>query len=330
MRARIVWIDMARGWAIIAVIIGHIIISDNYWLHRWIYSFHMPLFIYLSGILFKTQKKLIFLQKKIKSIILPYSFFSICIILFQFISMRKILSPELSLDIVISFVLQCRQSVLWYMTMLFILEILFFIIVKLPNKYQIITIVFMVAIGKVYYMHGGQGIFWNVDVCCNAITFFYFGYMSKNKLQFLKKMDKNKKLKIACSFLSINIIFCFLTWIVAGAGIEMYNCSFGFIPFSYLSAIAGIIFMVFLVNLMPEIRVVKYIGENSLTYYAVYAQIAMSLVYTIYSKIGIFQDMVGIWIWGHLLVSFILILFFCTIINICIKKTSLRIVLGGR
>lgn len=54
MKNRILWIDELKGFAIFLVIIGHVLISrflpQFQPLHTAIYSFHMPLFMFLSGI----------------------------------------------------------------------------------------------------------------------------------------------------------------------------------------------------------------------------------------------------------------------------------------
>ena len=42
-------------FATVLVIIGHSDITDNFkslWIYRWVYSFHMPLFFFISGFLF--------------------------------------------------------------------------------------------------------------------------------------------------------------------------------------------------------------------------------------------------------------------------------------
>lgn len=59
---RINWIDIAKGMAIIFVVIGHVVVSyhnvhlyeDSFlfnFSHQFVYSFHMALFMMLSGIL---------------------------------------------------------------------------------------------------------------------------------------------------------------------------------------------------------------------------------------------------------------------------------------
>lgn len=58
MKERLNYIDWLKGIAIIAVVMGHVIqydfmslnIAESSFLDRFIYSIHMPLFIFLSGL----------------------------------------------------------------------------------------------------------------------------------------------------------------------------------------------------------------------------------------------------------------------------------------
>ena len=84
---RISYIDMAKGIGIILVVLGHSIFpSEN--LTTWIYSFHMPLFFILSGMLLShthaTEQALTsFIRKKAQAIFIPYFVFSVLTILFS-------------------------------------------------------------------------------------------------------------------------------------------------------------------------------------------------------------------------------------------------------
>ncbi|MBP9989017.1 MAG: acyltransferase family protein, partial [Ruminococcus sp.] len=76
-KKRIDWIDMAKGYGMILVIIGHIV-ADKGIAFRLISSFHMPLFFVLSGYLFSNKKTFKeFFIKKVKSLVVPY--FCLCI-----------------------------------------------------------------------------------------------------------------------------------------------------------------------------------------------------------------------------------------------------------
>lgn len=50
MRQRLYWIDWAKVFALALMIIGHTGVTSDYE-HKWIYSFHMPLFFICSGML---------------------------------------------------------------------------------------------------------------------------------------------------------------------------------------------------------------------------------------------------------------------------------------
>lgn len=89
---RIKWIDMSRGVAIVLVVLGHVIgnaqaastISGHTWeiIHDIIYSFHMPLFFFMSGCV--NYKKSIFSYRdcirtygiRFASLLIPYVIFS--------------------------------------------------------------------------------------------------------------------------------------------------------------------------------------------------------------------------------------------------------------
>lgn len=54
---RIEWIDVCKGLGIFLVFIGHTNVSQlSRTLYDWIYSFHMPLFYMLSGLVFDKTK----------------------------------------------------------------------------------------------------------------------------------------------------------------------------------------------------------------------------------------------------------------------------------
>ena len=48
MSERVIWVDTAKGFAIISVVLGHSSLPIE--LRSVVYSFHMPLFFMLSGV----------------------------------------------------------------------------------------------------------------------------------------------------------------------------------------------------------------------------------------------------------------------------------------
>lgn len=88
---RIQWPDLLKAFAITLVVVGHVVSTYDYRSYNapiaeWIYSFHMPLFMMLSGMFFKhTLDKPFWPMIKIKcrTLLLPLFSWSIILLLFQ-------------------------------------------------------------------------------------------------------------------------------------------------------------------------------------------------------------------------------------------------------
>ncbi len=81
---RLCFLDILKGIGIILVIIGHSHVQSR--VGDLIYSFHMPLFFFLSGILFDAKKDkhvVDLLKRRLFTIIVPYIIFYIFLLLFQ-------------------------------------------------------------------------------------------------------------------------------------------------------------------------------------------------------------------------------------------------------
>jgi fucose 4-O-acetylase-like acetyltransferase len=82
---RIDWIDMAKGYGILFVIFAHLGVR---YIGSWIYTFHMPLFFFLSGYVFSTKYDFkTFVKRRYESIIIPY--FSLGIVLVAFLIIQQ-------------------------------------------------------------------------------------------------------------------------------------------------------------------------------------------------------------------------------------------------
>lgn len=73
---RISYLDYARSFTMLLVIWGHFYNGDNTIPHHYIYSFHMPLFFLVSGMLHKYSDSIPF-TKYLKTLLLPIVFFNV-------------------------------------------------------------------------------------------------------------------------------------------------------------------------------------------------------------------------------------------------------------
>ena len=119
---RISFIDGLKGYAIILVVIGHVITyaspSDfgRSWLFSFIYSFHMPLFLFLSGFLvyrYPPGQVFPFIVKKLKVLVYPY-------FLWLFIFAIAAGGIVVNGTVISNFAFMVKSYSLWFLPALFI------------------------------------------------------------------------------------------------------------------------------------------------------------------------------------------------------------------
>ncbi|AVK62251.1 acetyltransferase [Lactobacillus sp. CBA3605] len=94
MKSRIQWIDIARGIAILAVIVGHTLGPyTGGFLGSLIFAFHMPIFFILSGYLYHQRP----LQRELKNgslnLLVPYAITSILVLLISIVALQLPANP---------------------------------------------------------------------------------------------------------------------------------------------------------------------------------------------------------------------------------------------
>lgn len=148
MKERIIWLDNIKGLLIFLVVLGHCLQfsnsePDSCLLYNFIYSFHMPLFMCLSGYAcYKKEVNWNVIPKRAKQLLLPFVTFNI---------INSILTHQAIWDYVIN-----PQIGLWFLWVLFFITLLhtgsIFVSKLLKIKEEIfilISFVFVLAIIKI-------------------------------------------------------------------------------------------------------------------------------------------------------------------------------------
>ena len=157
-KQRIEWLDFLKGIGIILVIVGHSfrdkMLMDSFiadFIYSIIYVFHMPLFFFLSGITLNTDIEFkIFLKKRVKGLLIPLISFSVfqivvCEWLYGCV-IAKNQSVAFVKDRIIGILVQgdgeniAYASELWFLSCLFIAEILYYFIHRLIMAWRVIII----------------------------------------------------------------------------------------------------------------------------------------------------------------------------------------------
>lgn len=200
--------DIVRGEGICFVILGHIIqyiISPSDFDHniffRLIYSFHMPLFMFISGALVYNSKRPLnakWVQKKFMTLAVP--FFVWIPLIYTIGQTYKLMS---FMDYLIH-VIKSPDYARWFLWVLFLLHMLMFILtflkealckavkgsLKIPSVELLIECGIFVLIDALFLpvLHLHIPIL-GIGMCIWYFAFYFIGYIC-NKLNFIQKLCK--------------------------------------------------------------------------------------------------------------------------------------------
>lgn len=308
-------IDSIKGLAILLVVLGHSIQLnlydfDNNLLFKYIYSFHMPLFMFISGYLAWStfDGSIGKLKKRFISLIIPFvTWATISCLFYQYgisFFLKLIKSPDLGL---------------WFLLVLFEAYLLLFIAKRL--KFE--NVILVTLLGGLYY--SGRHNFLGLNLLSWFFLFFCAGY-------FLAKY-KNNVLPYASIFGYLSLVlFPILAYFWSRNGNPIFVSIFNWDHFPYLKllihtyrsvvAFLGIAFVITILRYSPNvIRKCLFVifGMFTLEIYA------LQWYFLKYFKNLQFNEPLKV------IISFIGCLAFCLIAIILIKQSRvLNLLLFGK
>jgi fucose 4-O-acetylase-like acetyltransferase len=271
------FIDTAKGICILLVLLGHVY-EIPLPLFKYIYSFHMPAFFFISGYLFNTirlsENYFEFFKIKWKRLIIPY--FSMGLICYTlFVIYPIITSKHIGLDywyfvkpiIGILYSMGTTEwlpncSPLWFLTCLFCTEQLFFQILK-NNKKTILFVVTIVISGILGYLTSLYIPFklpWNIDTSLTAICFYALGFMVRRRNLVNLMINKTSYLLFPIALL-INYVSIKYNPITI---VNLDANKYGNILLFYLGAISGIVCIILVSNWIQKSSILTFFGRNTM------------------------------------------------------------------
>lgn len=165
---------------------------------------------------------------------------------------------------------------LWFLPLLFITEILVYLIVLQNDKIQIVIMILIASIGFSYASVFKQVLPWGIDAVPIAIIFVWLGYIYKNKFIFKFEYLKRYGLFIMLPVLLLSIFWCNCNVAILGTSVDMHKMLYGN-PFVYLlAAIHGILFILLICQIIfdkRDIHFLQFIGRNTLHVYCLHGLI---------------------------------------------------------
>lgn len=285
---RVHYLDIARGIAVIAVVIGHIQPSlCPEWLTAWVYSFHLPLFFIISGILVNTKKYDSFgsfFKKTAKKLFVQYLILSLAV--FAIDIAKDLFKHNFDLvpaakqfsGILISWRHTEFYNALWFIPATILSEFIAYPIIKktgsLTKKQGQVSLAiaaaFMAIAGcTVRFALGTQTLPWSADISLVIVAFILFGQLLR-PLVFEKtiSLSNAKKVALISICLLINISTCIFNCAIIGGRSDLYDCIIGNPLLLYSSAISGTLAIILLSSIANKSSLLERIGSRSLVFYA--------------------------------------------------------------
>ena len=317
---RITWIDASKGIGIFLVIIGHATLTGPS--RGEIYAFHMPLFFFISGFLFSIKKYKTFKDffiSKTKSLLIPYFAFSIIsILLYGYFSAQPIDPANFFKTTLIS----KRNSIyfneaLWFLTSLFLIEIIFYFIVRMIKRdYAILFAALVTAFISFTLFNplaGAHILPWSLDQSLFFLEFFGVGYFLKTK----QLLAGNLKRSIVLPILS-------LIYIVLLMNPHYYQRIWGIMNlpstitlyFNHLVwALLAISFVIYISQFLSFSPLLNFIGKNSLNLMVLHLSLGFN-IFSIYFRTGLnLEDHPNILALFYTVGAILILLPVCYIIN---------------
>lgn len=248
---RIEWIDISKGLGMILVVLGHTGIAQfSQVTYDLIYSFHMPLFYFLSGLCFnsnKYNKFIIYIKRRWKTLIVPFLILNSILFILGGILFNI---PNLKIN---NLELITGVSTLYFIRVLFISELWCFIIRKLISD-RILFILVIVGISLTgEELADSKLVDWfKYIIPCQATIFYALGNILSNHL---KSYNKIKPL--------YSTIIAILSLVFLLSHLYKYTDLTSLILAIFgITMIIGISFVPCPIKILKDIIV--YIGQNTL------------------------------------------------------------------
>lgn len=266
MSDRIAWIDSAKAIGILLVVWGHALPSVGV-LPAVIWTFHMPLFFFLSGLTARAGSTLntAAIRRSATSLLIPYFVFSILSIVLWLTFTGQLSSTatwarvggEMAYGISGDSAVMRYNTPLWFFTCLLSVRLLFICLtfrgIK-PAPLALLTTA--VAIGAhLLFAIGLPRLPWNIDVAFVALAFYCAGHLAKQAGWSAVGIGVRRIWPAA----AISAI-CLIAVVIANGRVDMNGRSFGNPPLFYFGAFAGIFLAVIVAKSVDGLRWIARVG----------------------------------------------------------------------
>ena len=269
---RIEFVDVAKGIATILVIIGHLSYTPTH-LKIWLYTFHIPLFFFLSGFVLNCNKYnscVEFIHNKVVKTLLPYFYLSIITWIFNECIYQSVFTLDINSLKKFLGIFICAKDTPYYLTLWFIISLFFAqLVIYLLNclkndKMMIASLGGLFILGVYISSIYEPGWIFVSDTIPMASVFVGLGFIARKYFSKIKQMFNLYWMIILAI---INILFGFIN-LNGIKRVDLFYQDLGNPIYYFISAICGIMMICILSQYIRKTLILQFIGKNSLIFYA--------------------------------------------------------------
>lgn len=325
--------DLLKAYTIILVVLAHVTwmysgkgaisIPENQiltWLSSYIYSFHMPLFVFISGGIYYIGKRIrkkynnrkSFIINKAKRLLIPYFVFSLLLVFPVMIYIGNVNLPYIKY-ILLSYFLSLDPRHLWYVAMLFGIFIVYDLFEKIIYNHPYLSTLLFLSLNICSSFIPGVFQIHNIT---KFMLFFHLGYIYESKKQTLIIINKCKTGGVIFGLLSFSL------WFISISTNEQINSIFYKNMLSAMTAIAGIAFMVLFCIIIKRknLQIIRILSKDS---YGIYLFHPM-IIYVLFFHLKDYS-ISPFWV---TLIVFTVSFLFSYLLTQVIRKLRLQIIIG--
>jgi fucose 4-O-acetylase-like acetyltransferase len=246
MSQRIAWIDCWKGIAIITVVVSHIVEPVS----KYLFWFHMPLFFFMSGYLYKNKYDYFtFFKRKFFHLLIPYVSFLVLFSSREYVSYILNILQQRRNDLIneiFKFTFDLMYGgqnltgsfgIFWFITCLFFTQQLYnFLYSKFGTNRPVMIIIMLTSYSLAminFWFMANVSFPWSINVVAMALPFYWIGHMAaSSSINYVKG-----------AILSVIILVAafVIDWTVLDLTFNMKYIRYGILIFNVVIALAGII-----------------------------------------------------------------------------------------
>ena len=297
------WVDYAKFLSLFLVTFFHCPSDLPLFLSEALSLLRIPCFFFLAGFLFKIEKYpslWVFVRHRSKQLLIPYFFFFTIFYIYWLIIGKEMGDEK---DLSASYIapvfeylygrpdMVCKP--LWFLSCLFLLQILYYIIIRtIRSRVFSLAVIFVFPV--LPYVVDLSNSPWMFDNVCSAIPFY--GIANLYKKEIIGILEKRSMYIMVLPMLLVYVSAVFLLICLD----EAFHYPVKIIG-SFCIILPVLFGFQYLSNILGEIRIMKYISLNAIvvlalhTYFIKFFMIVQShipFVNSLYLSAGIFSDFV--------------------------------------